>query len=126
MSKGSGMVGFALAGLAAGIATWYLLGTKEGRANLDRAIEGINELSNTVKTKAREQMECASDKMDKAKNKINAIKEDVKTEVKSASEKARKTGKKMSDDIQDLAQKARQSSAELAGEAKAKAAKYRS
>lgn len=126
MSKRSGMIGFALAGLAAGIATWYLLGTKEGRANLDRAIEGINDLSTTVKAKAKEQMEHAADKVDVVKHKFSEMKNDLGEETRGAVDKARKAGKKMSRDAGDIAKLARKSADGLVNEVKDKAKEYRS
>jgi len=59
----SSIIGFALAGLAIGAAAWYLFGTKEGRENFDRAVEGINEVSTKLQKKAKEKMDYASDKI---------------------------------------------------------------
>lgn len=111
----SSIVGFALAGLALGAAAWYLFGTKEGRENFDRAVEGINEVSSKLQKKAKEGMEYASDLADKAQDKFHDISEDAK-----------RKGKEVIDDAHDLANRAADRASDLTDTAKSKLNKHTS
>lgn len=127
----SSIIGFALAGLAVGAAAWYLFGTKEGRENFDRAIEGINDVSSKLQKKAAEKMDYASDKIkdgmgcaseivDKVKDKAGEVGE----KIRDASEEAREKGHQLAKDAKDLANKAAHSASNLADDAKSKSRKY--
>lgn len=111
----SSIVGFALAGLALGAAAWYLFGTKDGRENFDRAVEGINEVSTKLQKKAKEGMEYASDLADKAQDKFNDM-----------SDEAKRKGREVVKDAQDLASKAAHSAEDLTDTAKSKLNKHTS
>jgi len=127
MSKNSSLLGFALAGMAAGAAAWYLFGTKDGRKSLSKAIDGINELSSTIKEKASEGLECASDFADKAKDKAKKKFEegkrkfsDISDQVSDASDEIKKKGNRLKDDAEDLGRKAARGAEDLATDAKNK------
>lgn len=133
----SSIIGFALAGLAIGAAAWYLFGTKEGRENFDRAVEGINEVSTKLQKKAKEKMDyandkikegvdCASELTDKVKNKAEEFSAKVQDEFRDAAEEAKEKGKQMAKDAKDLANKAAHSASNLADDAESKAKKYTS
>lgn len=120
MSKNSSLIGFALAGLAAGAAAWYLFGTKDGRKSLNKAIDGISELSNTIKERASEGLECASDFTDKAKDKAKRKFEEGKSKFSEVSDEIKKKGSRLKDDVEDLGRRAARSAEELATDAKNK------
>jgi gas vesicle protein len=129
----SSIIGFALAGLAVGAAAWYLFGTKEGRENFDRAVEGINEVSSKLQKKAKEKMDYASDKfrdgVDCASDVVDKVKEkagDFREKFHDASEEAKEKGQQLAKDAKDLANKAAHSASDLVDEAKNKSNKYTS
>lgn len=124
MGKRSSLMGFALAGLAAGAAAWYLFGTKEGRKALDRAMEGMSDFSETIKSKAKEGMDCVSDFADKAKNKAQSMMDSAEDTVQSKAEKAESYGKAMAKDAKDLAKSAVSKADDVVEEAKDKGKKY--
>lgn len=120
MSKNSSLVGFALAGLAAGAAAWYLFGTKEGRKSLNKAIDGISELSSTLKEKANDGLECASDFADKTKDKMKKKFEEGKIKFSEVSDDIKKKGSQLKDDAEDLRRRAARSAEDLATDVKNK------
>lgn len=120
MSKNSSLVGFALAGLAAGAAAWYLFGTKDGRKSLNKAIDSISELSNTIKEKASEGLDCASDFAEKAKDKAKKKFEEGKDKFSDVSDEIKKKGSRLKDDAENLGRKAARSAEDLATDARNK------
>ncbi|MEH6306548.1 hypothetical protein RYH73_12900 [Olivibacter sp. CPCC 100613] len=72
-SKTAKFVAFALAGLAAGAAVYYLFGTKEGRKTLNKAVDGVNGLSKTLKTQAEEGLQRASHLANRAKEEYHRV-----------------------------------------------------
>lgn len=124
MSKRSSLIGFALAGLAAGAAAWYLFGTKEGRETLDRAMAGMQDFSDQVKTRAKEGMEYASDVVDKTKRKAGEAYEKAETNIKAQAQKAKAHGKSMARDVEDLGKQAASKARDMGDEAEAKSKKY--
>src|SRR5690606_15979267 len=92
MKNKSSLLGFALTGMAVGAAALYLFGTKEGRKNLNCAIEGINEFSNTLKDKANEGLECASDFAAKAKKMAKQKFEEGKSSFEDATDEIKQKG----------------------------------
>ncbi len=129
----SSIIGFALAGLAVGAAAWYLFGTKEGRENFDRAIDGINDVSSKLQKKAKEKMEYASDKIkdrvDSASNVVEKVKDKAgsfREKFHDASDEAKEKGQELVRDAKDLANKAAHSTNDFADETQAKSKKYTS
>ena len=131
----SSIIGFALAGLAIGAAAWYLFGTKEGRENFDRAVEGINEVSTKLQKQAKEKMDYASDKIrsgvesaselsDKLMDKAEKFSGKLHGEFRDATEEAKNKGQQIAKDAKELANKAAHSTSNFAEDAEAKAKKY--
>jgi gas vesicle protein len=127
----SSIIGFALAGLAVGAAAWYLFGTKEGRENFDRAIDGINDVSSKLQKKAKEKMEYASDKIkdrvDSASNVVEKVKDKAgsfREKFHDASDEAKEKGQQLAKDAKDLANKAAHSTNDFVDETQAKSKKY--
>lgn len=125
------IIGFALAGLAVGAAAWYLFGTKEGRENFDRAIEGINDVSSKLQKKAAEKIDYASEKIKDGMDSTSGMVDKVKSKVGEASEKfhdasdeAKEKGQRLAKDAKDLANKAAHSANDLTDEAKNKSKRY--
>lgn len=72
-SKTTKFVAFALAGLAIGAAAYYLLGTKEGRKTLNKAVDGVNGLSKTLKAQAEDGLQRASHLANRAKEEYHRV-----------------------------------------------------
>lgn len=133
----SSIIGFAFAGLAIGAAAWYLFGTKEGRENFDRAVEGINEVSTKLQKNAKNKMEyaseriregvdCASEFTDRVKEKAEKFSSKIQDDFSDATDNAKEKGKEMAKDAKELANRAAQSARDLADDAKRDATKYTS
>lgn len=127
----SSIVGFALAGLALGAAAWYLFGTKEGRENFDRAVEGIGEVSSKLQSQAKKGVEYASEKLHDGMEQASHFAETTKEKARdlvgkaeesfsSASKEAKEKGQALAGDAKDLADKAAKGARDLADDAKAK------
>lgn len=127
----SSIIGFAIAGLALGTAAWYLFGTKEGRENFDRAVEGINDVSSKLQKKAKKKMKNAGDRVkegmdsashfaEKAKDKASKYGDKFREEFQDASDEAKEKGSKLAQDAKELANKAAHSASNLADDAKGK------
>lgn len=127
----SSIVGFAIAGLALGTVAWYLFGTKEGRENFDRAVEGINDVSSKLQKKAKKKMKYAEERVregmdsashfaEKAKDKASEYGDKFRSEFQDATDEAKDKGSKLAQDAKDLANKAAHSTSNLADEAKSK------
>ena len=129
----SSIIGFALAGLAVGAAAWYLFGTKEGRENFDRAIDGISDVSSKLQKKAAEKMEYASEKIKDGVDYASGIVDKVKDKTgeygekfHDASQEAKDKGQQLAKDAKELANKAAHSTSGLADDAKNISRKYTS
>lgn len=127
------IIGFALAGLAVGAAAWYLFGTKEGRENFDRAIDGISDVSSKLQRKAKEKMDYASDKIKDGVGSASSVVDKVKDKAGSfrekfhdASDEAKEKGQQLVKDAKDLANKAAHSANDFADETQNKSKKYTS
>lgn len=88
MNTKNSIVTYALVGLAAGTAAWLLLGTKEGRKQLDRASDGIRELSKSIRKSTKEGLNKASKLADKATREIDDLRAQAKSKSQSAIRKA--------------------------------------
>ncbi|MBP3943165.1 YtxH domain-containing protein [Sphingobacteriaceae bacterium WQ 2009] len=93
MENKNGVIAFALIGLAAGVATYYLLGTDDGKKQLERANEGIKDITNSLKGLAQKEGKRASKFAKRAVEEIDDIKE-----------KAKEQGKDVLDKVNDSAQ----------------------
>jgi len=108
-SKTTKFVAFALTGLAVGAAAYYLFGTKEGRKTLNKAVDGVNGLSKTLKAQAEEGLEKAVKLANRAKeeyNKVVNLAEDASHEAMEKAnqykEEAKSLAKKGMDKAKDL------------------------
>ncbi|PPL03883.1 hypothetical protein SAMN05444682_102491 [Parapedobacter indicus] len=93
MNTKNSIVTYALIGLAAGTVAWLLLGTKEGRKQLDRASEGIRELSDSIRKSTKEGLHKASKLADRATREMDELRSQAKSKGKSAIRKADKLAK---------------------------------
>jgi len=81
MNTKNSIATYALVGLAAGTIAWLLLGTKEGRKQLDRAGDGIRELSKSIRKNTQEGL-------DKATQEIDDLRLQAKSKGRSVIQKA--------------------------------------
>lgn len=124
MSKRSNLAGFALMGMAAGAAAWYFFGTKEGRKCLDKAMENLNEFSDTVKEKTSEGLERASEYADKAKSEAKKKYAEGKGKLSDAAENVKGKADRVKGDAEELGRKAARKADDLVDDAAKKANKY--
>lgn len=97
----NGLVAFALVGLAAGAAAWYLLGTDDGKKQLDRANDGIKSLTQSLKDLSKKEAK----KAQKLANRASAELDNLKSKAQAAFSKA-------SDDADALKNKAKEAGRE--------------
>lgn len=93
MNTKNSIVTYALVGLAAGTVTWLLLGTKEGRKQLDRAGDGIRELTKTIRKNTEEGLSKASKLANQATQEIDDLRAQAKSKGQSAIRKADRMAK---------------------------------
>lgn len=56
MKNKNGILAFALLGLAAGTAAYYLLATEDGKKQMDRANDGIKSLTKSLKDLSKKKL----------------------------------------------------------------------
>lgn len=93
MNTKNSIVTYALVGLAAGTVAWLLLGTKEGRKQMDRASDGIRELSKSIRKTTKEGIRKASEMANRATEEIDTLRSQAKNKSQSAIQKADKLAK---------------------------------
>lgn len=93
MNTKNSIVTYALLGLAAGTAAWLLLGTKEGRKQMNRASDGIRELSKSIRKTTKDGMEKASKLADRASHEIDTLRKQAKNKGQSAMNEADRLAK---------------------------------
>ena len=93
MNTKNSIVTYALVGLAAGTVAWLLLGTKEGRRQMDRASDGIRELSKSIRKTTKEGIRKASDIASRATEEIDNLRSQAKNKSQSAIQKANRMAK---------------------------------
>ena len=84
----NGLVAFALVGLAAGAAAWYLLGTDDGKKQLDRANEGIKSLTKSLKDLSKKEAKKAQKLANRASAELDSLKSKAQAAFGKASEDA--------------------------------------
>uniref|UniRef100_F4C3R5 YtxH domain-containing protein n=3 Tax=Sphingobacteriaceae TaxID=84566 RepID=F4C3R5_SPHS2 len=97
-SKTAKFVAFALAGLAAGAAVYYLFGTTEGRKTLNKAVDGVNGLSKTLKAQAEEGLHRASHLANRAKEeyqRVLTMADDARHDAMEKADKYKEEAKKL-------------------------------
>ncbi|SFB81827.1 hypothetical protein SAMN05421747_101306 [Parapedobacter composti] len=112
MNTKNSMMTFALIGAAAGTLAWFLLGTKEGRKQLDRANDGIRELTSTIRKTAKEGINKASKLADKASREMG----DLQAQAKNKGQEAIRKADRMAKDGLDSANDRIKAAAQKAGE----------
>ena len=107
----NGLVAFALVGLAAGAAAWYLLGTDDGKKQLDRANDGIKSLTKSLKDlskkeakKAQKLANRASAELDHLKAKAHAAFSKASDDADALKNKAKEAGREALDHANNAAQ----------------------
>lgn len=107
----NGLVAFALVGLAAGAAAWYLLGTDDGKKQLDRANDGIKSLTQSLKDlskkeakKAQKLANRASAELDNLKSKAQAAFSKASDDADALKNKAKEAGREALDHANNAAQ----------------------
>ncbi len=93
MNTKNSIVTYALVGLAAGTVAWLLLGTKEGRKQLDRANDGIRELSKSIRKTTKEGIRKASEIANRATEEIDDLRSQAKSKSQAAVKKADRMAK---------------------------------
>ncbi len=93
MNTKNSIVTYALVGLAAGTVAWLLLGTKEGRRQLDRASDGVRELTKAIRKNTKEGLNKASKLADRATREIDELRSQAKSKGQSAINKADRLAK---------------------------------
>ena len=93
MNRKNSIVTYALVGLAAGTVAWLLLGTKEGRKQVDRASDGIRELSKSIRKTTKEGIRKASEMADRAAGEIDQLRAQATTKGQSAMQQADRMAK---------------------------------
>lgn len=116
MKNKNGLVAFALIGLAAGAAAWYLLGTDDGKKQLSRANDGIKDLTRSLKDvskreakRARKLASQASEELHALKNKaaegFGSLKDRASDEVDTLKNKAKEVGREALNNTNSVAHK---------------------
>lgn len=114
--KTTKFVAFALTGLAVGAAAYYLFGTKEGRKTLNKAVDGVNGLSKTLKAQAEEGLQKASHLASRAKEEYHR----VLNLADDASHEALEKANKYKEDAKKLTKKGLKYAEDVSKEARSK------
>jgi len=112
MKSKNSIVTYALVGLAAGTVAWLLLGTKEGRKQLDRASDGIRELTKSIRENTREGLNKASSLADRASREIDDLRTQARSKGQSAIRKADRLAKEGIDKAQAAVKSAKRKAEE--------------
>lgn len=94
MNMKNSIVTFALVGLAAGTVTWLLLGTKEGRKQLDCANDSIRQLAKSIKKNTKEGLDKAANAARSARREADDLRSRATSKGKSMLDKADQAVKK--------------------------------
>jgi len=93
MNTKNSIVTYALVGLAAGTVAWLLLGTKEGRKQMDRASDGIRELSKSIRKSTKEGIRKASEIANRATAEMDNMRAQARDKSQSAIKEADRMAK---------------------------------
>lgn len=118
MKDRNGLVAFALLGLAVGTAAYYLLGTEDGKKTLNKANDGIKDLTRSLKDLSKKEAKRASRLAQEAKedlcewkSKAQDVGKDVLSKVsEKASDwahKASETANRMAHKTEEITEKAK-------------------
>ncbi|EEI91512.1 hypothetical protein HMPREF0765_2822 [Sphingobacterium spiritivorum ATCC 33300] len=107
MKNKNGILAFALLGLAAGTAAYYLLATEDGKKQMDRANDGIKSLTKSLKDLSKKEAKRASKFAQSAKDEIMELKGKAKDLGKDLAEKASSAAHNMANKVDEGASKAK-------------------
>jgi len=108
MNAKNSIMTFALVGLAAGTVAWLLLGTKEGRRQLDNYSDSLRQFTESMKTNAKKGMDRAAEMADKATREVNEMRAKATSKGKAMMDKADQAAKKSINSAEDTIKTARQ------------------
>lgn len=94
MNTKNSIVTFALVGLAAGTVAWLLWGTDEGRKQVDRASDGIRELSKSIRKSTKAGIRKASEMATRATEEIDSLRSEARDKSQAAIQQADKLAKR--------------------------------
>lgn len=97
MENKNGLIAFALLGLAAGAAAYYLLATDDGKNQLDRANKGVKELTKSIKQRSKKEAKRAAKLAKSTKAEIDNLKSKAKGAGVRAVDAAADTAHKLAD-----------------------------
>src|SRR5690606_42052914 len=112
MNTKNSIVTYALVGLAAGTVAWLLLGTKEGRKQVDRASDGIRELSKSIRKTTKEGIRRASEMATRATEEIDNLRSEARSKSQAAIQHADNLAKSGVDKARGAVKAASQKAAE--------------
>jgi len=115
----NGLVAFALLGLAVGTAAYYLLGTEDGKRQLDRANEGVKSLTQSIKELSKKEAKRAAKLAKSAKADLENFKDKAKVAGKNALDSASEKAQQWASKASDAAHSASDKADEVIAEAKA-------
>lgn len=104
-NKKNGLAVCALLGLAAGAAAWYLLGTDDGKKQLDRANDGIKSLTRSLKDVSKKEAKRAQRLANQASEELHALKNKATDEFGALKNKAKELGRDVLDKTNSSAQR---------------------
>lgn len=107
MKNKNGILAFALLGLAAGAAAYYLLATEDGKKQLDRANDGVKSLTKSLKDISKKEAKRASKFAQSAKDEIMEMKGKAKEYGKELADKASNTAHNLANKVDEGASKAK-------------------
>jgi len=108
MNAKNSIMTFALVGLAAGTVTWLLLGTKEGRKQLDHCAEGLRQFTGSVKDNAKKGLDRAAEMANKASREVDEMRAKATNQGKAMMDQADEAAKRAVNRAQDTIKTAKQ------------------
>lgn len=93
MNRKDSIVTYALIGLAVGTVAWLLLGTKEGRKQIDRAGDSIRDLGKSIRESADEGIRKAAGMAERASEEISNVSSRVAEKGQAAAKNANRMAK---------------------------------
>ncbi len=118
MKNKNGLVAFALLGLAAGAAAYYLLSTEDGKKQLDKANSSIKSLTKSLKELSKKEAQKAERFAKSAKEDLDALKSRAKGAGKAVANKVADTTTEWAHKAADAATKLANKTEEIAAKTK--------
>ena len=114
----NGLLAFALLGLAVGTAAYYLLGTEDGKKQLDRANDGVKSLTKSIKELSEKEAKRAAKLAKSAKKDLDHLTDRAKNAGRDAIDKASSKASEWANKASDTAQSAADKAEDVASKAK--------